>query len=262
MSKKNKKVIRIETKKGEFTTVRYSILHDKRLSGNALRILISLLSDADDFNATYALFMNRFGINKSTVRNAFKLLEELGYVRLDEQKRGHFYTVSEYGNLNTSKEKVEVAPEEKQIPIDDELNDKIKKNEELYKKYVASIEPFLDFGDIYDELLKLSDLHTNNGLIDFYVLKSKIQKLIDKKKTEQYKLLISIRDKRTKVITNRGVRLYESWLKEEIYDIGNLPTEIECKKKWGHIKMRNQKFTTDYETTQFDNAEEEYYDNQ
>jgi len=264
MSKKNKTVIRKELKEGEFTTVKLSILHDKRISPNALRILLSLLSDKEDFNASYKLFENRFGINNRTVRDAFKLLEELGYVRLTEQKRGHYYEVSEYGNLNTSKGKDEVQTEETLVPIDDKLEERINKNFELFKNYIFSIGVYMEHDtSILKTVNELSEEYTDkDGLIDFYKFKSDIEKLVNKKKLEQYKLLLPIRDKRTKVIANKAVTTYEKWLKNEIFELGALPTESECKKKWMHIKMKNQKFTTDYETARFDRAEEEYYDNQ
>jgi len=103
----NKKVIRKENAAGKFTTVHHAILNDNRLSSTDFRILVSILSDADHFNLTRELIINRFGLNKKTVQQSFKNLEDCGYLRRAELKRGYFYTISEYGNMN-NKENNEV----------------------------------------------------------------------------------------------------------------------------------------------------------
>ncbi|PZR02978.1 MAG: hypothetical protein DI539_27040, partial [Flavobacterium psychrophilum] len=111
---KNKTVIRRPNQAGEFTTVHHSILHDTRLSALEFRILLSILSDADTFNLSQQLIINRLKIDKKTVQNAFKALESYGYIKRTQLKRGHYYTISEFGNL--SKEEIELPSIEVQLP--------------------------------------------------------------------------------------------------------------------------------------------------
>ncbi|WP_290840786.1 helix-turn-helix domain-containing protein [Flavobacterium sp.] len=107
----NKKVIRKSNEHGKFTTVHNSILFDTRLTPMAFRILTIILSDADHFNLTRELIVNRLGIDKKTVQAAFKNLENAGYMRRTQLNRGYFYTISDFGNLNvdTSSEIPQVA---------------------------------------------------------------------------------------------------------------------------------------------------------
>ena len=118
---KNKTVIRRPNEKGTFTTVHHSILFDTRLSALELRILICILSDSDNFNLTQKLLTNRLGITKKTLQKAFKRLEECGYIKRTELKKGHYYTISEYGNLSKKEESVpenvlDIPTDEIEIP--------------------------------------------------------------------------------------------------------------------------------------------------
>jgi DNA-binding transcriptional regulator YhcF (GntR family) len=106
----NKKVIRITNQAGKFTTIHHSILFDQRLSPMALKVLIVILSDADTFNLSRESLVNRLKVDKKTIQLAFKNLEQAGYIARTELKRGHFYNISEFGNLNTN-EKIELEPQ-------------------------------------------------------------------------------------------------------------------------------------------------------
>ena len=110
---KNKKVIRRPNISGDFTTVHHSILFDTRLSPTALRVLMVILSDADTFNVTQELLINRLKCNKKTIQLAFRNLEEVGYLKRKKLPKGHFYIVSEYGNLTS------IVPEAGSSELDD-----------------------------------------------------------------------------------------------------------------------------------------------
>ncbi|MEM1002359.1 MAG: hypothetical protein AAGH46_06905, partial [Bacteroidota bacterium] len=104
---KNKKVIRKDNVKGDFTTVNYSILRDKRLSPNSKLLLIEILSDKDDFKFSEQLYMNRMGISKTVLYKAISNLKEVGYLKSTKIGNTHynFYTISEYGKLNKKTDK-------------------------------------------------------------------------------------------------------------------------------------------------------------
>lgn len=111
----NKTVIRKENQVGKFTTTHHSILFDTRLKSNDKIILITILSDADTFNITQQSLINRLDLKKVAIQTAFKNLEICGYVRRKELKRGHYYTISEYGNLST-KDDNEETPTIDELP--------------------------------------------------------------------------------------------------------------------------------------------------
>ena len=110
---KNKTIIRKPRANGRFTQVPTSIITDNDLKPNAFRILLSMLSDSDDFNISYALLENRHELSNGTVKAAMNNLEECGYLRRTETitKRGFYYTISEYKNLNKELTKNKTAEE-------------------------------------------------------------------------------------------------------------------------------------------------------
>ena len=262
MPKKNKKVIKKDLTKSKFTTVHHSILYDQRLSANALRILISLLADAENFNASYKLFENRFNISNKTVKAAFKNLEECGYVKRTKLPRGFHYTISEFGNLNPTKvEEVTETITTKEIDV--QLEEKIQQQKDLLQEYLSKINAYLENDYIQNFMFDLASSHTDStGLIDFYAFRNKAEKELKSIKKELFKGLMSFTNKRSACISKKADKKYKEWLKEEIYVKNNIPTDAECKHKWKHIKARNQVFKTDYETARYDKAEQDYYDNQ
>lgn len=100
----NKTVIRKENKPGHFTTIHHSILLDQRLSSNDKVVLILILSDADTFNLTQQSLINRLDLKKTAIKTVMKNLEKFGYLKRKDLKRGHYYTISEFGNLSPSPE--------------------------------------------------------------------------------------------------------------------------------------------------------------
>ncbi len=121
---KNVKKIRSEKKAGNFFSASTKILLDTNLNFNSLRLLISILNDSDDFNISETVYCNRLNMKKTTYYDAIKNLEQNGYLKRTEikgkvapikgkggkkansTKKMYFYTVSEYGNLNTKTEKI------------------------------------------------------------------------------------------------------------------------------------------------------------
>ena len=261
MSKKNKKVIKKDLTKSKFTTVHHSMLYDQRLSANALRILISLLADAENFNASYKLFENRFNISNKTVKAAFKNLEECGYVKRTKLARGFHYTISEFGNLNPTKTEVEETPVIKEVNA--QLEEKIQQQKDLLQEYFNKNAAYLAYDATFNLLIDLASSYTDSsGLVDFYTFRNKAEKELKSIKKELFKGLMSFTNKRSACISKKADKKYKEWLKEEIYVKNNVPTDAECKHKWKHIKIRNQEFKTDYETARYDKAEQDYYDNQ
>ncbi|NMH26527.1 winged helix-turn-helix transcriptional regulator [Flavobacterium sp. SE-s28] len=66
--------------------------------------MLCILMDADHFRLSLTLLVNRLGMEKKTIQNALKKLEECGYLRRKELNRGNYYIISEYGNLTGTDE--------------------------------------------------------------------------------------------------------------------------------------------------------------
>lgn len=258
----NKTVIRKQPVAGQFTTIPNSILNDKRLSPVAFRILVSVLSDSDNFNLTYQLIQNRFNLSENTVRVAFKLLIKCGYMRIDSDtlKRGNYYIISEYGNLYTG-ESVDLAPKSEQDQNDSAIKtqNNIEKNEKLFSEYVQSIIEFLDIDEVYNALIELQEKYTEpNGFIDFYQIKSKLDKIIIKFKKKLYQLCMEITQLKSGNAPKKAIEIYSDWVKEQIFNLNKIDFDFE--RKWLHIKTQNKTFKTDFETASADKREQDYYD--
>jgi DNA-binding Lrp family transcriptional regulator len=140
---KNVKKIRSEKKAGNFFSASTKILLDNKLTDGSLRLLINILNDSDDFNISETVYCNRLNITKKTFHNRMQNLEEAGYIKRTEidgkvapingkegkkansTKKMYFYTVCEYGNLNTKTEKIIINNK-----IENDMNslEQIKKN--------------------------------------------------------------------------------------------------------------------------------------
>lgn len=120
----NKTVIRKENKPGHFTTIHHSILFDKRLKSNDKVVLILILSDADTFNLTQQSLINRLDLEKTAIKTVMKNLEKFGYLIRKELRRGHYYTISEYGNLSSSTE-IEKSSALSTATVPEQINEQI-----------------------------------------------------------------------------------------------------------------------------------------
>lgn len=258
----NKTVIRKQPIAGQFTTIPNSILNDKRLSPVAFRILVSVLSDSDNFNLTYQLIQNRFDLSENTVRTAFKLLVKCGYMRIDSEtlSRGNYYVISEYGNLNNA-EKIDLAPNSEQDQDDFALKTKnnIEKNKQLFIDYVGSIGEFIRIDEVNDTLIELQERYTeSDGFIDFYQIKSRLDTIIKKYKKKLYQLCMDIIQSKSGNAPKKAIEKYSDWVKEQIFNLNKIDFDFE--RKWLHIRTQNKTFKTDYETASADKREQDYYD--
>lgn len=137
---KNKTVIRKERNENNLQlfvrSTPKSIIEDTRLSGNALRLLLSILGDHDEnFNLSETTYCNRLKWKPTQFYRAIENLEECGYLkrknigkkslRLNvKSKPVYTYIISEYGNLikeeNSSTEETtsvtETIPAEETTP--------------------------------------------------------------------------------------------------------------------------------------------------
>ena len=117
---KNKNVIRKERNENNIQlfvrSIPKSIIEDTNLSGNALRLLLSILGDNDEtFNLSETTYCNRLNWSVTTFYRAIDDLINCGYVKRTEidksipgikkagsNKKVYFYTISEYGGLNNN----------------------------------------------------------------------------------------------------------------------------------------------------------------
>ncbi|RAR72547.1 helix-turn-helix domain-containing protein [Flavobacterium aciduliphilum] len=150
----NKTVIRRKNETGKFTTIHNNILFDTRLTPNALRLFIAILSDSDTkFNLSQTVYCDRLGITKKTFFSAIANLEECGYLRKSSTKvkNLYHYTISEFGNLN----------------IETVLETDIENNQEEAVTSIQGINNFMTEKDADKYLTMVSDfVKKNDDLID------------------------------------------------------------------------------------------------
>lgn len=270
---KNKKVIRKKHESGKFTTINLSVLNDTRLSTTARLLLISILSDSDEFTLSQELYKKRLGIGQSAYLNAISNLEEFGYLRktsiendvsipkikkADSTKTVYFYTISEYGNLNNevptvenheneqpNQSTIEVIPEVAnqpvpQEPIVDELVEYLLKTENVY----------LGNEDLFEKLD--TEIKTTRSL-------KNVKKLIETELIRVYNEAFESISHKIKPNSEKSVKEFKQWLKNEIFENYNIHFENQSvKSKWAHISLikNKKKYTTDFETKMSD-----YYEN-
>lgn len=235
----NKKVIRKKLNGGDFTQIPLSILKDKRLSAIEFRLLISILSDSDNFDLIQATYANRHGHDKNTISDAIERLEELGYLRVtrDAKNRPIFYVVSEFGNLNKE--------------------NKSNENEQLVEfDSDESIEILCQFIDYFDpeELNQMIESFTDSetNKIKLGMAKESLEKTIKIRKEGTFQLGLSFSSKERRENRNlwstKASKHYENWLRSEIYDKGNLLTKQEMNSMWITINSRYSTLRQDFET--------------
>jgi len=245
MGIRNKHVIRKPLEKGKFSTNHNTIMYDKRLTPPANLIFMSILNDSDDFNVSQELLMNRFGFGKKRVRNAFKNLEEFGYMKRRELSRGHYYILSEYGNLKNV-ESTQTVDDIDTTPVDyeqesinsfiefsiytEELNDFIK--DESFEKLVN--EKAIEFTDV-------------NEIVDVKKLRLALSPILKENQKFIYDELIKIMDKKASCHSKKAEGLYVKWLKEQVYKLNCIPDK--ASNKWLHFQLENKpKPKLDHET--------------
>lgn len=249
-NKKNKMVIRKDLEHGKFTTVHHSIINDKRLTDIAFRILVSILSDSDDkFGLSQGLLISRFNCDKKTIRKALKCLEDCGYMKREQQPRGHFYIISEFGNLNKKDES--------------SLSNSEKSSEEGYfekmESYIHQRNKLFESNDSFIELFKSMITEHPETIDGFYSLKNEFEKVINYIKDELFISQMEPTKNLSKHYSKDAIKDYSEWLKVEIYEKENF--NVDGTKVWPDIKQKHYNFKTDYETMMYDKAEQDYYDN-
>jgi hypothetical protein len=270
---KNKKVIRKEHESGKFTTINLSVLNDSRLSTTARLLLISILSDSDEFTLSQELYKKRLGIGQSAFLGAISNLEQFGYLEKTEVKGDafipkvkkanstktvYFYTISEFGNLKTKTPKVEtqeaeannqpaikVTPEAiehptPQEPIVDELIEYLQETENVY----------IDNQELSEKLR--AEIQTSRSI-------KNVKKLIETELIRVYNEKFDSIKHLIKPNSEKSVKEFKQWLKNEIFENYNINFENQSvRSKWSHISLikNKKKYVTDYETKMSD-----YYEN-
>lgn len=163
---KNKTIIRKERNENNLQlfvrSIPKSIIEDKNLSGNALRLILSILGDNDEsFNLSETTYCNRLNWDKKTFYRAIEDLINCGYLKKTEinktipgikksgsNKKVYHYTLSEFGNLKTKEENISIQQEEKELPVSYE------KVIEIFDEYVKKLDFSIDLIALVDYLFK------------------------------------------------------------------------------------------------------------
>jgi hypothetical protein len=184
INKNNRTVYRKENTKGNFTTVHNSILKDTRLSGNAFKLLVCILSNSDDFAFSPKYYQNETGLSESTYLRTMKELIECGYAKvykINEKANINHYMFSEFGNFKNETDDKNQEP--KANPEVTQNNPELCSFDDIekfgYDKIINSIVTDL-FNKGYDvNIEKIFDMFLTK------VTKEQIEKGIDKTKLEK-----------------------------------------------------------------------------
>lgn len=206
---KNKNVIRKERNENNLQlfvrSIPKSIIEDKNLSGNALRLILSILGDNDEtFNLSETTYCNRLNWSVTTFYRAIEDLIKCGYIKRTEigkdksiprvkkagsNKKVYFYTVSEFGNLTSKEEKPSIEIEKQEEVITYAL---------IANKFNEVIETLDYFIDIDLLTSYLQNSYNENKIISLDQLtKENIVKVLNKFKIEEV-LPTRVSDKRIK----------------------------------------------------------------
>lgn len=257
LKKCNKRVIRKEKTKGQFTTLHHSILHDSRLTATAFRILTSILSDSDNhFNISQQKLADRFNLHLDTIKSGLECLEEFGYLRRKELPRGHYYTISEYGNLTPNDETTKEINSPQPNPRFQE------KNQSLFMEYVNSIMPYLNNELIVTKMREIQLKHTNDeGVLNFQSCKNEIETIVTKLKKLVYEDLLSVISNIKPYTKQSSVEEFRKNCRKEIFENNQNPSIESLADTWIKFQRRHQRaYKTDYETQLGDRLEQEYDD--
>lgn len=227
---KNKNVIRKKLENGKFTTVHNSILFDTRLSPNAFRLFMAILSDSDtQFNLSQTLYCKRLGIAKKTFFSAIANLEECGYLRKSPTnvKNLFHYTISEYGNLNNETDSSSKLIEE------NNFNEETSNTKTSNGKYIVTPE-IKEFINSMEKLLKYRG---PNDLM-FKLLEEGAP--IEKFKKELNDMLLSLYKNELSYINNgdtnqKAYKELKEWLKSEIFEKHILDSNVSS--KWAKLRL-------------------------
>lgn len=248
---KNKNVIRKKLENGKFTTVHNSILLDTRLSPNAFRLFIAILSDSDtQFNLSQTLYCKRLGIAKKTFFKAIANLEECGYLRKSSTKikNLYHYTISEFGNLNNETESSSKLIEENDFN-EETSNTKTSNGQYIVtpeiKEFINSIEKLLKYRGPNDLMFKLLE---ENAPIE------KFKKELNDMLLSHYKYELSNISKKDE--NPKAYKELKEWLKTEIFEKHILDSNVSS--KWAKLRLIKyaKSQPKDYETEMGD-----YYEN-
>lgn len=213
----NKTVLRREQKSGEFTTVNYKLLRDKRITSTAKLLMIEMLSDSDGFRFSEQLFINRLNISKSTYYRAINNLIKHGYIRKKKIQKTQYnhYTVSEFGNLNSKQEDLPTESSESIKTTSEQPKVKnILLQEDFDLKMLNFLMKHVDFvtPEIENEYRSLEE----EGR-DFYQIKSALTKSIKRVKTNHFKEIKAFIEQTSAYLPKDKI-IAIKLLKEDVFD--------------------------------------------
>jgi len=243
----NRKTIKVPLVKGTFTTILHRMITDTRLTDLGYRILTHILAQADSYNLRQGDYVKRYGKHKDTIRKAFNNLIECGYIRRHELKRGHYYYISEFGNLNTEVPVIVEEKNESSIEINNEQNlvvhdETAKENSQLdtsdnkmkLSNFITSLGDFIDDDSFFNRLNeKISEFtNENSQTTDIASLKAAMKPILEREQNRVYRNLHSITDKRANNYSNKAKAKFEEYLKDLIYNKMEIPERKDESSRW------------------------------
>ncbi|MFD0963220.1 hypothetical protein [Pseudofulvibacter geojedonensis] len=231
----NKEAYAYDNENGNFSTIKNAILYDKKLTALAKIIFMSIMNDSIDYYISQGLLIKRFGESRYKIRKGLKNLEKNGYLkrklnnRIEEgcKFKGHYYILSEYGNLNK-----DVNPDGAVEFIIEEPIVTIEENQQEFLIYLDELGEYIEIEEFnrkfYEEMDRCSD-----GLItDFEELREVIKPILKKEKQKIYKELLSVTEKKAPNYSQKAQTKFEKYLKKLVFDKNEIPERKLVSSKW------------------------------
>lgn len=231
----NKKVIRKKREAGNFTQIPLSILKDKRISNAAFRTLAIILSESDNYKLYKIDLSKKLDTTEKSIQNHFKELEDLGYLRRENQSRGNFYIISEFGNLNqqNSKNDEKVEVNSTSIEVEDSKSKYViqyssyEKNQELLQNLLEENKEKFEDKVIFDCMKLLMNEHhkviEGNCFYDIETLSKEISRIVkasleDKKRVYNEYIKCAEPKFNRRHIMKKGFDEFKKKLRNEIFE--------------------------------------------
>ncbi|MFD0963234.1 hypothetical protein [Pseudofulvibacter geojedonensis] len=232
----NKEVYTYANEKGNFSTIKNTILYDKNLTALAKTIFMSIINDSIDYYVSQGLLMTRFGETRYKIRKGLENLEEHGYLKRILNKKieknckfkGHYYILSEFGNLNKSN-----RDSSKDIEILVIENPVTKEQNELeFLEYLNELGEYIEIDELNQKFYLEMDKHTEGLITNFKEIRKVMVPVLKKEKRKIYKNLLSVTEKKAPNYSKKAQTKFEEYLKKLVFDKNEIPERKTVSSKW------------------------------
>ena len=254
-NKNNKTIIKAERIAGKFTTISHRVIHDKRLSVTARLLLVSILSDAENFDFSRTGLWKRLGITEYKLDASIKELQKYGYLKKTKTHGQYFhYTISEYGNLKNEVEDSSEMNNSHEVTTSNAQKDSIPyMNSEQFQKDWEQLSNYLTERDNYIDIdLLKAGVDKVKSRNDVFELRRTQDREIKKNKIKHYKIVedfvnsgYASKDLKPKILKEVRRLITDEHKKPSTHEVNKIRTRISHDQYKNKIKKHGFDFETE-----------------